>query len=111
MITEAGENIHILEHKGMELYGFKFFGTPYIPISGHWAYGLEPEDREKKWAEVPDDTDVLITHTAILNILDGFHHLPDNDGRRYGCEVLEPCVRRVKPLLHVFGHIHEGYGS
>lgn len=21
-----------------------------------------------------------------------------------------PCARRVRPLYHVFGHIHEGYG-
>jgi Icc-related predicted phosphoesterase len=27
-----------------------------------------------------------------------------------GCEELLPAVKRIRPKLHVFGHIHEGYG-
>ena len=111
MITDAGENIHILEHEAIELNGVKFFGSPYIPPVGDWGYMLEAEDREKKWAEIPEDTHVLINHTPARNILDGFEYLPDNDQRRFGCPSLVSCIKRVKPLLHVVGHVHEGYGS
>ena len=31
-------------------------------------------------------------------------------GRGVGCEELGKAVERVRPRLHVFGHIHEGYG-
>ena len=33
------------------------------------------------------------------------------EGIRAGCEELEIAVNRIKPKLHVFGHIHEGYGQ
>ncbi len=39
--------------------------------------------------------------------------LPDHssDGQHAGClDLLRELQERVQPLLHVFGHIHEGYG-
>ncbi|KAK3687528.1 calcineurin-like phosphoesterase [Podospora appendiculata] len=49
---------------------------------------------------VPDETDVLVTHTPPR------HHL-DLD---LGCAGLLEEVWRVKPKLHVFGHVHWGHG-
>ena len=49
-----------------------------------------------------DDTDVLVTHgppRAHLNLLG------------IGCVFLLDAVWRVRPRLHVFGHVHEGYGQ
>ena len=35
-----------------------------------------------------------------------------SDGNRAGCvDLLAAIADRVKPLFHVFGHIHEGYGA
>jgi Icc-related predicted phosphoesterase len=31
-------------------------------------------------------------------------------GEHLGCPALAEAVRRVRPRLHVFGHIHEAYG-
>ncbi|KAI0133555.1 hypothetical protein BJ170DRAFT_606663 [Xylariales sp. AK1849] len=31
--------------------------------------------------------------------------------QRAGCPHLFGAIRRAKPLLHCFGHIHEGWGS
>ncbi len=51
---------------------------------------------------VPRETDVLITHTPPR------HHLDLPAGM--GCEfLLEECWR-VRPAVHVFGHVHAGYG-
>lgn len=58
------------------------------------------------WSKIPDDTDVLITHGPPANILDATSH-----GARVGCPRLLSQVKRIKPSLHVFGHIHEAYGS
>jgi hypothetical protein len=33
----------------------------------------------------------------------------DKDG--LGCEDLRKALWRIKPLAHVFGHVHEGHGS
>ena len=54
---------------------------------------------------IPLDTDVLITHGPPFGILDRCY-----DDQRVGCEELLKAVKRVKPKLHVFGHIHENYG-
>ncbi|KAK5126499.1 hypothetical protein LTR08_004764 [Meristemomyces frigidus] len=32
-------------------------------------------------------------------------------GENVGCETLLTAVERSRPLLHCFGHIHEGYGT
>lgn len=53
---------------------------------------------------IPDDTDVLITHTPPVG-----HGDLCSSGVRAGCvELLTTVQKRVKPKYHVFGHIHEG---
>lgn len=55
---------------------------------------------------IPADTDVLITHGPPYGIKDYIY-----DGSNVGCEDLAAAVARIKPRLHVFGHIHEDYGQ
>jgi Icc-related predicted phosphoesterase len=55
---------------------------------------------------IPDDTYVLITHEAPYGTLDKTHIL----ARHMGCQYLTGALLRIKPRLHVFGHIHGGYG-
>jgi Icc-related predicted phosphoesterase len=57
------------------------------------------------WAKIPDQVDVLITHGPPANILD-LTFL----GQHVGCPQLLQRIKQIKPRLHVFGHIHEGYG-
>lgn len=53
---------------------------------------------------IPDDVDVLVTHNPPKWHCD----IAGNGG--LGCEYeLKECWR-VKPTLHVFGHVHGGYG-
>jgi Icc-related predicted phosphoesterase len=33
------------------------------------------------------------------------------DGEKVGCEELMKAVLRIQPKVHIFGHIHEGYGE
>ena len=97
-----------LEDSGIEIGGLKFWGSPWQPRFHNWAFNLKrgPEIAAK-WELIPDDTDVLITHGPAFGILDD---LPGGGGG-VGCKDL---LRRVETLprlrLHVFGHIHHGYG-
>lgn len=71
----------------------------------------KPMDREQLFAQIPSDTDILITHSPPKNILDSFEDEPINGPRRYGCQILrDQVLKRIKPLYHIFGHVHEGYG-
>jgi Icc-related predicted phosphoesterase len=59
------------------------------------------------WELIPTDTDVLITHEAPYGTLDKSHIL----AKHRGCQNLTASLLRVRPKLHVFGHIHGGYGK
>ena len=80
-------------------------GTPWQPEFGGWAFNLKRGQAcLNKWNLIPEDTDVLITHTPPL----GFGDLTST-GVRAGCVDLLHCVQqRIKPKYHVYGHIHEG---
>lgn len=99
--------------------GFKVWGTPWTPC----FYGMNSKcaaftgtDKElaEKFALIPSDTDILITHTPPYGLLDEVEE-ETKWGRRKlntGSESLyqELYSGRIKPKLHVYGHIHEGFG-
>jgi Icc-related predicted phosphoesterase len=64
------------------------------------------EPLREKWALIPSGIDILVTHTPPYGIGDR-----TSRGESVGCEDLLETVLRIKPRLHVFGHIHEGYGQ
>jgi predicted phosphohydrolase len=86
--------------------GIRFYGSPWQPEFMDWAFNL-PRGAQlaEKWALIPDDTDVLVTHGPPFGIGDRTW-----SGSHVGCEDLLRRVRQVRPRLHVFGHIHEGGG-
>jgi Icc-related predicted phosphoesterase len=85
----------------------KIWGTPWQPEFHNWAFNLPRGDKLKeKWDMIPVDTDILITHGPPFGKLD---YVP-YDNVNVGCEELMKRVQEIKPKIHVFGHIHEGYG-
>lgn len=70
-----------------------------------WAFQYEPQEAPKLWNAIPSDTDIVITHTPPKGHCD---NATKDD--RSGCEVLFRELYRVRPLLSVFGHIHEARG-
>ncbi|XP_076470642.1 UPF0046 protein K07C11.7-like [Babylonia areolata] len=124
------------EYEGIKIYGSPYTASRFLTTATGFT---EPWRRLKRhWAAIPEDTDVLVTHMPPLGILDlaseklpvkcpalfrlktaclppgtcrtcGFVHA----GREHwGCPVLrETVLTRVKPKLHLFGHVHESYGT
>lgn len=102
MLTAA----HYLQDEGVELCGLRFWGSPWQPRFFDWAFNLNRgAPLRKVWAQIPDDTDVLVTHGPAWGILDLTPR-----GERVGCEELTLALQRVKPRLHIFGHIHHSHG-
>jgi len=62
------------------------------------------------------DTGVLITHCPPHGVLDSVRPRitawgpVEEESEPLGCEELAIRLASVKPRLHVFGHIHDGYG-
>jgi 3',5'-cyclic AMP phosphodiesterase CpdA len=96
---------------GCEFDGLKIWGSPWTPEFCNWHFML-PRGKalKEKWDLIPADTDILITHGPPLGIMDATDNTV-NKRDRLGCAELRDAVERVKPRLHVFGHIHGGYGQ
>jgi len=87
--------------------GVRFWGSPWQPWFMDWAFNLQRgAEIRAKWDLIPDGIDVLITHGPPRG-----HGDLMVSGEHVGCDDLLDALRRVKPRLHVFGHIHEGYGT
>jgi Icc-related predicted phosphoesterase len=83
------------------------YGSPWQPEFCAWAFNLpRGAPLKAKWDRIPNDIDILVTHGPPANILDKCEH-----GERVGCKELYEAVKRVNPRIHVFGHIHEEYGT
>jgi predicted phosphodiesterase len=103
-------NVVYLKDAGVEIRGLTLWGSPWQPWFMDWAFNLPRGGPElaARWALIPDGVDVLVTHGPPHGILDR-----TLGPRAYhaGCEMLAarlPALSRLR--LHVFGHIHEGYG-
>lgn len=96
-----------LQDEGVNIDGLTYYGSPWQPRFYDWAFNLNrgPQIR-KKWRLIPSKIDVLITHGPPLGYGDW------NGQQHVGCaDLRDELVSRVQLKLHVFGHIHEGYGS
>ena len=96
---------------------FTIYVSPYTPAFCDWAFAYQlNEDRFNGPHQVadgvisiatnpiPDSVDIVMTHGPPEGTLDW---CPQGN---VGCENLFRAVRRAKPLMHCFGHIHEGNG-
>lgn len=104
-------NITYLNNSGttLSLHGkkLKVWGIPETDI-GMAFNGLTPD----LIAAIPDDVDILVTHSPPTGLSGEGAKLDQvpNGVRSVGNRVLYERVRDIVPTLHVFGHVHEGYG-
>jgi len=106
-LLKSYPDVIYLENSSVEIEGIKIWGSPWTPWFHSWAFNAYPEKIRSVWSQIPDDTDILITHGPPKGVFD----LTEYEGENVGCPWLLKNVERIKPKLHVFGHIHEGYGQ
>lgn len=98
-----------LQDEHYTLDGVTFYGTPWQPWLGGWAFNSPEEDiiddtepwLDKKFQQIPETTDVLIAHSppaGFGDVVKGVHR---------GSFALSRHIERVKPRLVVCGHIHK----
>ncbi len=96
-----------LQDSGVEIEGLRFWGSPWQPWFFDWAFNLERgAEIRAKWELIPGDIDVLITHGPPAG-----HGDMTARGEPAGCADLLARIGEVRPRFHLFGHIHEGYGT
>lgn len=105
----VSENFY-LENSSCKIEDIRLWGSPVTPRFGspRWAFNVNRgSDIRKIWETIPGGTDVVITHGPVKGILD---YIPE-DNFNAGCVDLGEILNRIKPRLHLSGHIHEGYGN
>ncbi|CAJ0646794.1 16262_t:CDS:2 [Entrophospora sp. SA101] len=108
IISKVGNGFVYLQESSYVIpeIGYKVYGSPWTPWFYDWGFnGERGEFLKEIWSRIPETTDILMTHGPPSNILD----LVDGT-ENVGCEDLYQRVEEVKPLVHLFGHIHESYG-
>ena len=103
-------NFHLLIDEAVVIGGLKIYGTPWEPvISLCWAYEAEHDKKEKKFSKIPENLDILLTHTP--------PHIPDSLIDRsldhggyeaFGSGELAQAIYEKKPRNVFCGHIHTG---
>lgn len=112
-------NVHVETHGPVDVGGRRIFASSWTPSMRagrptRWAFHYDRGSRAAglRWADVPDDAEILVTHGPPLGILDdsGPEYLHQNAG----CHELLAAVARLNLRgalgLHCFGHIHTGHG-
>lgn len=102
-IEGLDDNIHYLRNSSVQIDGLKFYGVPMF------IEDCVSSRQARNYAQIHDDTDVLITHSPAFGILD----LDDGiDGEliHYGSEKILERVMTIRPRAHLFGHIHRQHG-
>ena len=98
--------VHLLVDEAVQVDGTLFWGAPWQPKFFEWAFNRERGSAlREKWDLIPEEVDVLVTHGPPKGFGDRVAQ-----GDRVGCAELSKRLKQVRPDLHVFGHIHEGYG-
>ena len=96
---------------GTEFEGLKIWGSPWTKtfegMNPHCkAFTVDSEEElAGKFSLIPEDTDILITHSPPYGILDCTAHGP------VGSIELNYAIAKTKARLIVFGHIHEQGGQ
>lgn len=107
-------NHFYLENTSCEIKDIKFWGSPWTPwFHGEfWAFNKQRGDEiNEVWQQIPMGTDFVITHGPSYMKLDKVEQYgSSNYGEYVGCEMLDRRLQEVKPIMHICGHIHEGYG-
>lgn len=96
-IDGLDDNVHYLCNSGIVIDGLKFYGVPMF-------MACVTDRQSHNYSRIPSDTDILITHSPAYGILDF------DDNINYGSEELLNVVAKIKPRIHLFGHIHKQHG-
>jgi Icc-related predicted phosphoesterase len=105
-VDQPFKNAVFLAGTAYEYRGVNFYGAPWVPELRGQAFYLNTDDLKRKWFEIPEDVDVLITHTPPAGILD-----VSSRGYSLGCPYLMAAIETYQPKIHCFGHVHASSGE
>lgn len=80
------------------------YASPYTPSMGQWGFQYHPNKGHE--FDIGSNVDIAITHGPPKGVMDYTY-----GKERAGCSDLFTAIANARPLMHCFGHIHEGWGA
>lgn len=102
-IDGLSQNVHYLYNNSVVIDGIKFYGIPMFMedcMDGNLDVFIN---------NIPDDTDVLITHMPSKGTCDLANYGKGPEHR--GNATLAELLKKLHPTCHLFGHEHDAYGK
>jgi predicted phosphohydrolase len=101
-----------MKTQNLEKRRIAVFGSPLVPKCGGAGFGFQYQRNEDVWRNatfsedilIDFDTRILITHTPPR------YHCDSIEGTSRGCSSLLWEANRIRPTLHVCGHLHSARG-
>ncbi len=112
-VSDPNERIEYLCDSGTEFEGLKIWGSPWTKTFPGMnpkckAFTVDTEEElSEKWELIPEDMDILITHSPSWGL-----HDTNIKNERCGSKSLTHWIDKHVDSLKLFvcGHIHEAYG-
>lgn len=99
------DKTHVLINKAIVVEGLHFYGMPYTIPFMNWAFYEKEPRLAEMCAQIPYWTNILISHGPPYGLND------QNEYREHcGSVSVRDWVNASNISLHLYGHIHEGYG-
>jgi Icc-related predicted phosphoesterase len=99
-------NIKILNNESITINNINIWGSPYSVQFGNWWFMKTDNELKEIYKSIPDNTNILLTHTPPFGILD-----KTISGANAGSKQLYNRILKLNNLkYHISAHIHEGYG-
>ena len=101
-------NINYLCHEAKVINDLLIFGSPYTPLFRDWNFMMNRSKLSRYWEAIPENLDILVTHGPPKGVLD-VAKKSTNEIEYCGDNALLKMVKKVKPKIHCFGHIHNNH--
>ncbi len=100
-------NATYLRDELVTINGLKIWGSPWSRTYGNWAYMCPESELLLKYQHIPENIDILVSHTPAYGVLD---HVP-RKGHTGSVALADEVKDRIKPKLLVCGHLHDDGGK
>jgi hypothetical protein len=100
-------NATVLVDEAITIDGLKIYGSPITPLYGGAFGKSNAEDTRRHWRQIPDDTNLLITHGPPHMILDRSPGQREHAGDPPAPPLLRPRSRRVRDGRAGWGALRE----
>jgi Icc-related predicted phosphoesterase len=103
------DNLHFLVDRAHTINGVKFWFSPWSNLFGAWAYMLDEAGLAARYAKIPEDTEVIVSHGPPKHYGDKI--LWDGRIQNVGSVALAARAAQLPLLKYIItGHIHEAHG-